>query len=59
MAEYLVFFATKLTAKSDKQLEKRAEIVQDSLTKHLKKQVYAHGYVEIEKQDRLKVQTND
>ena len=56
MTEYLVFFKTKLSAKSKKDLERKAEQVELALSKCLKKSVHAHGYVELVKQDTLKVE---
>ena len=56
MTECLVFFKTKLSAKSKKDLERKAEQVELALSKCLKKRVYAHGYVELVKQDTLKVE---
>lgn len=51
MTEYFVTFFTKVSAKSEKQLEKQAEIIAERLSKCLKKRVNSHGYVEIEKKD--------
>ena len=56
MTEYAVFFMTKLSAKSEQDLERKAEKVEDALSKALRKKVQAHGYAEIEKQDKLKVE---
>ena len=52
MTEYFVTFFTKLSAKSDKDLERKAEQTAEAMSKCLHKRVQAHGYVEIEKKDK-------
>lgn len=54
MTQYMVFFMTKVTAKSDKDLERRAETIAEDLSKHLKKKVWCHGYGEITNKEVLK-----
>lgn len=54
MAQYMVFYMTKVTAKSDKDLERRAETIAEDLSKHLKKRVWCHGYGEITNKQVLK-----
>ena len=54
MTQYMVFFMTKVTAKSDKDLERRAETIAENLSKHLKKKVWCHGYGEITNKEVLK-----
>ena len=49
MTEYFVTFYTKLSAKSEKDLKRKAETVAEALSKSLRKKVEPHGYVEIEK----------
>ena len=56
MTEYFVMFYTKLAAKSEKDLNRKAEDVAAALSKCLKKKVEAHGFVEVEKKDKV-VQT--
>lgn len=51
MTEYMVMFYTKVSAKSDEQLQKKAEQISESMSKCLKKKVEAHGFVEIVKKD--------
>lgn len=57
MTEYFVTFYTKLSAKSDKDLNRKAEKVAETLSKCLKKKVETHGYVEITKKDVPNIQT--
>ena len=59
MGEYFVTFYTKISAKSEKDLERKAEIVAGAMSKCLKKRVNAHGYVEVEKKDAVKQTTLD
>lgn len=59
MSEYMVFFYTKLSAKSEKDVNRKAEQVGEALSKCLKKRVIAHGYVEVEKGDKVKQTTLD
>lgn len=47
MSEYIVMYAVKLSAKSEKDLGRKAEQVGESLSKHLHKSVVPHGYVNI------------
>ena len=54
MVQYMVFYMTKITAKSDKDLERKAEAVEKDLSKHLKKKVWCHGYGEIKNKEVLK-----
>lgn len=54
MTQYMVFFMTKVTAKSDKDLERKAETIAEDLSKHLKKKVWCHGYGEITNKQVLK-----
>ena len=56
MTEYFVTFYIKLSAKSQKDLKRKAEEVANKMTKCLKKKVEPHGFVEVEKKDRA-VQT--
>jgi hypothetical protein len=53
MTEYSVLFATKISAKSKSDLERKAEKVGLELSKCLKKGVYPHSYGEIVKKDRI------
>ena len=53
MTEYSVLFAVKLSAKSVKQLEKKAEQVGLELSKCLKKPVYPYSYGELKKEDKV------
>ena len=59
MSEYLVFFFTKISAKSEKDVNRKAEIIGEQLSKCLKKTVTPHGYVEVEKKDVIKQATLD
>ena len=59
MTEYLVTFYTKLSAKSEKDLERKAETIAEAITKTLKKRFEPHGYAEIEKKDKIKQTTLD
>lgn len=59
MSEYLVFFFTKISAKSEKDINRKAETVGEQLSKCLKKKVNPHGYVEVEKKDVIKQATLD
>ena len=59
MTEYAVFFVTKLSAKSDKDLSRKTEKVSNAMSMAIGKRVEAHGYVEIEKQDKVKVDNDD
>lgn len=54
MTQYMVFYMTKLSAKSDKDLERKAEALEEDLSKHLKKKVWCHGYGEIQNKQTLK-----
>lgn len=54
MTQYMVFYMTKLSAKSDKDLERKAEKLEETLSKHLKKKVWCHGYGEITNKEVLK-----
>lgn len=54
MSEYFVTFFTKVTAKSESDLNRKAEKISEQLSKCLRKTVQAHGYVEVEKQDKIK-----
>ena len=56
MSEYLVMFYMKLSAKSKKDLERKAESVGEVLSKAVRKSVYPHGYVELEKSDVPSIQ---
>ena len=57
MTEYFVTFITKLSAKNQKDLNRKAEMVAETLSKSLKKKVEPFGYSEIEKKDEPSVQT--
>jgi len=59
MNEYSVLFAMKLSAKSVKDLERKAESTAESMSKHLKKPVYAYQYGELVKQDTLKMRDDN
>lgn len=59
MTEYMVFYMLKLSAKSSKDLERKAERVEADLSKHLKKKVWCHGYGEITNKEALKVYEDD
>ena len=59
MGEYSVLFVTKLSAKSKKDLERKAEKTAEQMSKSILKPVYAHSYGEIEKKDTLKQTTLD
>ncbi len=52
MTEYFVTFFTKLSAKNEKDLERKAEQTAEAMSKCLHKTVQSHGYVEILKKDR-------
>ena len=52
MTEYFVTFFTKLSAKSEKDLERKAEQTAEAMSRAIHKTVQAHGYVEIEKKDK-------
>lgn len=54
MTQYMVFYMTKITTKSDKDLERKAEALEANLSKHLKKKVWCHGYGEIKNKETLK-----
>lgn len=51
MVEYSVLFAVKMTAKNPKDLERKAEKVEEQLSKCLKKRVWAYQYGELVKKD--------
>lgn len=53
MTEYSVLFATKLSAKSKKDLERKAEKTAEAMSKCLKKSVFPYSYGEIVKKDRV------
>lgn len=59
MGEYAVFFVTKISAKNEKDLSRKAEKIENTLSISLGKRVYAHGYTEIEKQDKIKTMGDD
>ena len=59
MTEYFVTFYTKLSAKSEADLQRKAGNVAEKMSKCLKKKVNEHGYVEIEKVDKPKVTLGD
>ena len=59
MSEYMVFFYTKVSAKSEKDVNRKAEQVGEALSKALRKRVVPHGYVEVEKGDKVKQATLD
>lgn len=46
MTEYGVFFYTKISAKSQKDLERRVERLEQSMSMSIGRRVYAHGYVD-------------
>ena len=49
MTEYFVTFFTKLSAKSEKDLSRKAEKVAQTMTMCIGKKVEPHGYIEGEK----------
>ena len=51
MTEYVVLFATKVSAKSKSDLERKAETIGETLSKSLRKKVYPHSYGVLEKKD--------
>lgn len=51
MVEYSVLFAVKMSAKNVKDLERKAEVLGEDLSKHLKKTVLPHSYGELVKKD--------
>lgn len=53
MTEYSVLFVTKISAKSKSDLERKAEQTAETLSKCLRKSVYAHSYGVIEKKDTV------
>ena len=53
MTEYNVLFVTKISAKSKSDMEKKAEVVGETMSKCLKKKVYPHSYGVIEKKDEI------
>ena len=59
MSEYMVFFYTKVSAKSEKDVNRKAEQVGNVLSKALHKKVVPHGYVEVKKGDKIKQTTLD
>lgn len=59
MVEYSVLFATKISAKSKADMERKAEQTAEAMSKCLRKTVLAQGYAEIEKVDRIKQETLD
>ena len=59
MTEYFVTFYTKISAKSEKDLERKAEKTEQVMSMAIGKRVYSHGYAEIEKVDKLKVDKGD
>ena len=50
----MVFYMVKLSAKSSKDLERKAEALEEDLSKHLRKKVWCHGYGEITNKEVLK-----
>lgn len=54
MTNYMVFYMVKLSAKSSKDLERKAEALEEDLSKHLRKKVWCHGYGEITNKEVLK-----
>ena len=59
LTEYSVLFATKLSAKSKKDLERKAEQTAEQMSKCLRKTVLASHYGEIEKRDTITQSTLD
>ena len=53
MVEYSVLFATKMTAKNVKDLERKAEATEIKLSKCLKKTVVAYQYGVLKKKDQV------
>ena len=53
MTEYSVLFVTKISAKSKSDLDRKAESVAETMSKCLKKSVYAYGYGKIQKKDEI------
>ena len=53
MTEYVVLFATKVSAKSKSDMERKAVAIEEKLSKCLKKKVYAHSYGIVEKKDEI------
>lgn len=60
MTEYSVLFVTKITAKNKNDLERKAEIHAEAMSKSLRKTVTAWRYGVIGKQDNIQsTLTND
>ena len=59
MVEYSVLFATKISAKSKSDMERKAEATAEAMSRCLRKTVLAQEYAEIEKVDRIKQATLD
>ena len=53
MTEYFVTFYMKLSAKNEKDLERKAEQVAETMSKQLHKKVEAHGFAELTKVDKI------
>lgn len=53
MTEYSVLFATKISAKSVKDMERKAEQTAEAMSKCLHKLVVAHSYGELKKEDTV------
>lgn len=53
MTEYVVLFATKVSAKSKSDMERKAETIGETLSKTLKKKVYPHSWGIVEKKDQI------
>lgn len=51
MTEYSVLFAIKMSAKSEKDLSRKAETLGEDLSRHLRKTVLPHSYGELVKKD--------
>lgn len=51
LAEYAVLFVMKMSAKSPKDLERKAESSAEAMSKCLKKKVLAYQWGELEKKD--------
>lgn len=53
MTEYIIMFYTKISAKSKDDLERKAEKVEETLSKCLRKKVSSYGYAKVEKKDNI------
>ena len=55
MTNYMVFFMTPISAKSEKDLSRKTERIENAMTMAIGKRVQAHGYAEIEEKEQIKI----